>query len=75
MGIKEKLSLYIENKKKQLQRGLEVSEQMKAEKERKRMLDGRHAELGTFKYGLMNRQNPIEFMKDVYEIRKAKRKN
>ena len=73
MSIKERLSHYIEGKKKQIQRGIEISEQMKAEKERQKILNGRGCVPGTFRYGLKNMQNPLDFMSDVYERRKAKR--
>ena len=54
----------------QMQRGRERTEQMKAEKLRKKKL----LEPGTIRYGLHHRQGVGELMKDALERRRNKRK-
>lgn len=57
----------------QIQRGRVVTEQMKAEKVRKKLKKVKLYEPGTFRFGLHYRQNIGSFMKDVKERRKRKR--
>jgi len=69
----KKLKRYIESKKKQMQKGLEVTEQMKAEKQRRKQQKNKYLEPGTISYGLAYRQHPLDLMKDVKEKRKQER--
>ena len=74
MNLKDKLKEYIDAKKEQLQRGVEVTRQMKAEKLRKKYEKISNYEPGTFRYGLAHKQKTLDFMRDCYEKRKEKRK-
>jgi hypothetical protein len=67
MSWKDKLNKYVEAKREQLQRGVNVTEQMKAERLRK-------LEPGTIRYGLAHKQSVKNFMKDAYIRRKSLRK-
>lgn len=67
---KEKLSKKAEEMK---LRGLERTEQSRAEKLRKKQQRAKYVEPGTFRYGMMHKQNPLDFMKDVKERRKQKK--
>ena len=58
----------------QMQKGREVTEQMKADKIRKKHEKSKHFEPGTFRYGLFHRQGVLDFMKDVKERREQKQK-
>ena len=71
--MKEKLKKYIQSKREQMQRGLEVTQQMKAEKQRRKLQRMKYYEPGTMRYGLAYKQNPVEFMEDVKKRRKQKR--
>lgn len=73
MSLKEKMQRYILSKKQQMQRGIEVTQQMKAERMRRKIQNARHLQPGTMKYGLFHRQNPLEFMTEAYDVRKKKR--
>jgi hypothetical protein len=68
MGWKDKLKGVVEAKKAQLRRGVEVSEQMRAERLRR-------LRPGTMRYGLAHKQKVGDFMKDAYDRRKAKRED
>ena len=57
----------------QMQRGRKVTEQMKAEKLRKKGKRMSMYEPGTIRYGLVHKQNPLELMEDVKQRRKNKR--
>lgn len=57
----------------QMQRGRVVTEQMKAEKYRKKAEKMKYLEPGTIRYGLVHRQGVLDLMKDAYERRKNKR--
>jgi hypothetical protein len=57
-----------------IQRGRVVTEQMKAEKLRKKSEKIRYLEPGTIRYGLVHRQGVTDLMRDAYERRKSKRK-
>lgn len=57
----------------QLQRGREVTEQMKADKLRRK---GKHLSMyepGTIRYGLAHKQSPLDLMEDARQRRKRKR--
>jgi len=73
MKFTEKLSKFIEDKQKKIQKGINVSEQLKAERQRKKKEEAKILGPGTFRYGLVYKQNPLDFMKDVYDRRKEKR--
>ena len=73
MNIRIRLQDYINRKKAQMQRGIVVTQQMHAEKERKKLMKARYYEPGTLNYGLHHRQSVGEFMKDAYERRKQMR--
>ena len=75
MKLSERLSRFIEGKQAQIQKGIKVTEQMKAEKERKKLKKAESCGPGSFRYGLAYRQNPMDFMKDVAERRKREREN
>ena len=75
MRFSEKLLKYIEGKKAQLQRGVEVTEQLKAERLRKKFVKIEELGPGSIRYGMAHKQNPLDFMHDVYDKRKAKRKD
>ena len=57
----------------QIQRGKEVTEQIRAEKLRKKKQKMKLVEPGTIRYGLHYKQSVGDFMKDAYERRKQKR--
>jgi len=59
---------------KKVQRGREVTEQMKAEKMRKVKEEAKFYEPGTFRYGLYHQQGVLDFMKDVKKRRELKQK-
>ena len=75
--VKKKLLERMRDKKKKMQdqisRGRVRTEQMKAEKARKKQSYTKLYEPGTFRYGLHYRQSWGVFMKDVKERRKQKR--
>lgn len=73
MSIKDSLKRFIDSKKEQMQRGMVVTQQMKAEKLRKKNKKIKTYEPGTIRYGLTHKQKTISFMRDVYEKRKNKR--
>ena len=64
---------WIADRRAEIQRGKKVTEQMKAEKARKKIKRAKYLEPGTFRYGLHYRQGVGGFMKDVKERRKQKR--
>lgn len=75
--MKKKWLDRLQDKKKsmqdQMQRGRERTEQMKAEKRRKKLGRAKYLKPGTFRYGLHYRQGVGSFMKDVKERRKQRR--
>jgi len=77
MSWKEKIQKYIDGKKEQIQRGKEVTEQMKAERQRKKldklenMKDGTHKRM---KQALHNKTGVMDYARNELEIRKQKRK-
>ena len=68
----------LQNKKKrmqmQIQRGRERTEQMKAEKTRRKIKRQQNLEVGTIRYGLAHRQSIGSFTRDAYTRRKMRRK-
>lgn len=74
MNMVMRIKKYIDAKKCQMQRGIEVSRQMHDEKQRRKLEKMRTVEPGTVKYGLYHRQNPWDLMKDEYNRRKQERK-
>jgi len=72
-GLLERLQEKKKSMQDQMQRGRLVTEQMKAERMRKKSDKAKFLEPGTFRYGLMHRQGVGEFMKDVKERRRQKR--
>jgi hypothetical protein len=75
MNWKNRLQNWIRLRRQEMQKGLELTLQKKDEQERKKIHDARYMDPGTFKYGILNRQNPLDFMHDVYDRRKQKRKD
>ena len=57
----------------QMQRGRIVTEQIRAEKTRKKQQRSKHYKPGSFHYGLHHRQSISGFMQDVKERRQQKR--
>jgi len=56
-----------------MQRGRVVTEQMKADKLRRKGKRMSMYEPGTIRYGLAHKQNPLELMEDAKQRRKYKR--
>jgi hypothetical protein len=54
-------------------RGLERTEQIRAEKLRKKQQRAKYYEPGTIRYGLFYKQNPLDLMKEAKERRRQKR--
>ena len=73
MSVLEKMKKKKKELSDQMQRGREVTEQMKAEKLRKKGKKIASLEPGTFRYGIMHKQGMLEFMEDVKRRRKEKR--
>ena len=74
MSLLEKMKLKKEQMQQQMQRGREKTGQMKAEKLRKQKQKAKYLEPGTFRYGLHYKQSVGDFMDDVRERRRQKRK-
>lgn len=72
-SMKERLKKFIIKKQEEIQKGKAVTEQMKAEKQRKKLQKMKYAEPGTFRFGMHYKQNPVEFMKDSYARKKRLR--
>lgn len=73
MSLKDKLERKKQELKDRMQRGREVTEQMKAERMRKKQDKTKYLQPGTFRYGLHHRQSITGFMEDVKERRRQKR--
>ena len=73
MSIVERLKKKKQKLKDQYQRGKEVTEQMKAERLRRKGKKMSSITPGTIRYGLANRQSPLDLMEDVKRRRKEKR--
>ena len=56
-----------------MDRGIKVTEQMKAEKLRKKIKQAEDSGPGTIRYGLVHKQSVKDFMKDAYDRRKTMR--
>ena len=74
MKLLDKLKEKKQKMQEQIQRGRIVTEKMKAEKIRKKKQETKYLEPGTIRFGLHHRQHIGDFMKDVKERRKDKRK-
>ena len=78
MTIKDKLNNFILKKQMQVQRGREISDQMKADKLRKkqnRLMDAKPGAITTIKRGLATKANPVDIMKEEYGRRKYEREH
>jgi hypothetical protein len=71
--IKERLKAWIKQRKHELQRGIEITQQQKAEKQRKKLRKAMESKPGTIRYGIYANQSPTEFMKELYDIKKQER--
>ena len=77
MGLFKKLKEKKQKMQAQMQRGLVVTEQMRAEKKRKRMNKRMNLKPGArqaISHGLMMKKHPMEVMKEEYDRRQYKRK-
>ena len=70
MKILDRLQEQKKKMQEQMQRGREKTEQIHAERLRKKKL----LKPGTIRYGLMHRQGVSELMKDALERRRSRRK-
>jgi len=71
-----KLKDFIAKKQAQIQKGKEVTQQMKAEKLRKKMnklADAKPGAVTTMRKGIMAKQSPMDVMKEEYGRRKYER--
>ena len=78
MSWKDKLSSFIEKKQKQVQHGCKITEQVKAEKLRKkqnRLKDAKPGAITAIRSGLVTHANPLDVMKEEYERRKYEREH
>ena len=73
MKALEKLKKKKKKMQEQLQRGRVVTEQMKADKLRRKGKRMSMYEPGTVRYGLAHKQGPFELMEDAKQRRKQKR--
>jgi len=76
MSLLEKLSRKKDEMVKQMRRGREVTEQMRAEKLRrkqKKLADMKPSTKRTILLGLKNRSSPLDVMKEEYSRRKYER--
>jgi len=77
-NIKTKLNNFIDKKKKQIQKGKEISAQKQAERQRKkirRIQDAKPSALTTVRRGLITNAKPWEVMKEEYYRRKHERES
>ena len=74
MKLLEKLKKKKKKMQDQMQRGRVVTEQIKAEKLRKKGKRKSLYEPGTIRYGLVYKQNPLDMMKDAKCRREQRRK-
>lgn len=71
-----KLKNFIAKQQAKIEKGKEVTQQMKAEKLRKKMnklADTKPGAVTTMRKGIMAKQSPIDVMKEEYSRRKYKR--
>jgi len=77
MGLFKKLKEKKQKIQSQMQRGLEVTEQMRAEKKRKRINKSLNMKPGArqaISHGLMMKKHPMEVMREEYDRRQYNRK-
>ena len=77
-GLKSRLSLFIEKKQQQIQKGQQITEQKKAEKLRKqkqKISDMKPGSITAIRKGLMTKANPLDVMKEEYARRKYEREH
>jgi hypothetical protein len=78
MGWLEKLrlkkQLMLDKANEMKARGMVRTEQIRAERLREKQEKAEYLEPGTFRYGLLHRQNPLDFMSDVKKRRENKRR-
>lgn len=74
MSWKERLIKKKQDLKEQYQRGKVVTEQIRADKLRRKKQKMGNYKPGMFRYAFTVRQHPVDFMKDNLEERKRKRK-
>ena len=78
MTFKIWLTNFILKKHMQYQRGKEITEQMKAERLRKKqnsLVDAKPGAVTTIRRGMFTRANPLDLMKEEYTRRKYERDN
>ena len=78
MTMKDRLNNFILKKQMQIQRGRKITEQMKAERLRKKqnsLVDAKPGSITTIRRGLFTRANPLDLMKEEYARRKYERDN
>ena len=78
MTFKIWLSNFILKKQMQVKRGREITEQMRAEKLRKKqsnLVDAKPGAITTIRRGLFTRADPLDLMKEEYARRKYERDN
>ena len=78
MTFKIWLSNFILKYRMQYQRGKKITEQMKAERLRKKqnsLIDAKPGAVTTIRRGLFTRANPLDVMKEEYARRKHERDN
>lgn len=73
MKLKEKLQKKKTELKEQYQRGKIVTEQIRAERLRKKAEKLSNLKPGSIRRGMAMKMKPLDFMKDHYEYRKTKR--
>ena len=77
-GLKSRLSLFIEKKQQQIQKGQQITEQKKAEKLRKqkqKITDMKPGSITTIRKGLLTHASPLDVMKEEYNRRKYEREH
>jgi len=78
MTFKDKLKGYVKGKREQIQRGRIVTEQMRADKLRKKndwVANMKPGALRSITVGLKTKASPLDVMKEEYERRKYERNN
>jgi len=78
MKLKERLDNIIQKKKEQYERGKKITEQMKAEKLRKKMnrlQDAKPGAVTAIRQGLVTKASPWDVMKEEYNRRKYEREH
>lgn len=78
MTFKVWFSNYLLKKQMQYKRGKEITEQMRAERLRKRqsnLVDAKPGAITAIKRGMFTKANPLDVMKEEYVRRKYEREN